>query len=136
MIPLECPILNRNDHYILCLPEQGKVYLEKHFLPPGVEAVAVERCEWLNAVVYGAGPAFVSIQSSRTDYLLLTKAGAAMLRSKGVSIDSVLEILPTVVGFYELKTPKAIKQKPMCRRQAILELVAGQQMCLVGGWFD
>ena len=100
-------------------------------------AVAVERCEWLNVVVDCTGPAFVSVESSRTDYLLLTEAGATELLSKGVNIESILDILPTVVGFYELKTPKAIKdEKPSCRRQAILEFVAGNKMCRIKGRFN
>jgi hypothetical protein len=116
---------------------QGKVYMEKHILPPGVIAVPVERCEWLNVVVDCTGPAFVSVESSRTDYLLLTEAGATELLSKGVNIESILDILPTVVGFYELKTPKAIKdEKPSCRRQAILEFVAGTKMCRIKGRFN
>ena len=115
---------------------QGKVYLEKHILPPGVIAVPVERCEWLNVVVDCTGPAFVSIESSRTDYLLLTEAGATVLLSKGISVESILEILSTIVGFYELKTPKAIKdENPKCRRQAILEFVAGNKMCRIKGRF-
>ena len=86
-------------------------------------------------VVECAGPAFVSVDSSRTDYLLLTEDGATKLRSKGISMDNIMEILPTVVGFYELKTPKAIKdEKPKCRRQAILEFVAGNKMCRIRGW--
>lgn len=68
--------------------------------------VAVERCEWLNVVVDCTGPAFVAVESSRTDYLLLTEAGAAKLNTKGISIDNILEILPTVVRFYELKIPR------------------------------
>ena len=97
--------------------------------------VAVERCEWLNVVVDCTGPAFVAVESSRTDYLLLTEAGAAKLNTKGISIDNILEILPTVVGFYELKTPKAMKNEmPKCRRQAILEFVAGNKMCRIKGW--
>lgn len=97
--------------------------------------VAVERCEWLNVVVDCTGPAFVAVESSRTDYLLLTEAGAAKLNSKGISVENILEILPTVVGFYELKTPKAMKnERPKCRRQAILEFVAGNKMCRIKGW--
>ena len=86
-------------------------------------------------VVDCTGPAFVAVESSRTDYLLLTEAGAAKLNSKGISVDNILEILPTVVGFYELKTPKAMKnERPKCRRQAILEFVAGNKMCRIKGW--
>lgn len=124
-----------NDH-ILTSP-QGKEYIQKHLLPPGVVAVPVERCEWLNVVVDCTGPAYVSVESSRTDYLLLTETGATKLLSKGISRENIMEILPTVVGFYELKTPKAIKdEKPKCRRQAILEFVAGNKMCHIRGWLN
>ena len=113
---------------------QGKEYIEKHLLPPGVLAVPVERCEWLNVVVECAGSASVTIASSRTDYLLLTKAGATKLLSMGISADRIMEVLDTVVGFYELKTPKVIKtEKPKCRRQAILEFVAGNKLCRIRG---
>ena len=114
---------------------QGKTHIEKYLLPTGLAVVAVERHEWLNAVVEGTGPAFVSVESSRTDYLLLTQAGATKLLCKGISTDNIMDILPCIVGFYELKTPNAIKKEmPNCRRQAILEFMDGNKMCCVKGW--
>ena len=88
---------------VCCL--QGKKYLEENVLPAGVRAVPVERVSWINSRI-DCGPAgFLSVENSRTDYLLLlTECWTLQDMGGDMTEELVQKVLPYIVGLYEVGT--------------------------------
>ena len=82
-------------------------HLEAEVCPPGARVWPVQSQVWLDAVIDCGSEGKMRVKSSETDYVLLTQQGRDHLDSlfkQGVTIagDHILEILPFIIGFYEV----------------------------------
>lgn len=81
---------------------QGKEHLEAHLLPQGMKAVPVERLCWINGRIDCGAAGIVSVENSKTDYLLLMQEGCFLLDVGPVTEALAEQLLPYIIGFYEV----------------------------------
>ena len=90
------------------LTSQLVSHLEAKVCPPGTRVWPVQRQVWLDAVIDCGIEGKMRVKGSNTDYVFLTQEGWDHLNNlckQGITIvgDHILEILPLIIGFYEVR---------------------------------
>ena len=107
-------------------------YLEEHVLPKGMHVVPLQGLEWLTTCIDCLASGSVTVNNSKTDYVLLTEEGWQMLQvlkaehGNVVTASMLHRLLPEVVALLETKTSKSLStgspDGPV--HQAVLEYLA------------